>query len=168
MSHIEKIDVSKIKQQKINAEKKSKEDAKIDKKFKIKAMKQPLNRGATPSVVSDGYRPTEYKVAPALAMVEGVSRGMAKTTPANYERMKHRLLTSPDIQYLSDKVFCNYEVESDKMKLLLTVLVHCGNELLTSLQSQNRTEEVHPAPVEPETKKEDVLQSPASMEVPDS
>ena len=48
--------------------------------------------------------------------------------------MKTRLLNSPDIQYLTDKVFCNYEVESDKVKLLLTVVVHCGNELLTAMK----------------------------------
>ena len=141
MSNIQKIDVSKHKQQRESAEASAKKAQKLeerkDMEFKIKAQKTPLTRGA-PSQMIQQYQPSEYRVAPALALIEGVSRGLPHIAPSQYDRMKMRLLNSPDFQYLTDKLFSNYEVESDRIKLLLTILVHCGNEVLTEVTSQKK------------------------------
>ena len=143
MSNIEKVDVSKVKQNREATQKAQKVAEKIeasrDKKFKIRAMKQPLNKHAQFAPPPPAYEPQEYRIAPALALVEGVSRGLPQIAPADYERMKMRLLKSPDIQYLTEKVFMNYTVESDKLKLLLTILTHCANEVLTSATEQKKS-----------------------------
>ncbi|MCP4613062.1 MAG: hypothetical protein GY845_30585 [Planctomycetes bacterium] len=110
-------------------------------KFKVKAMKTPMNAGA-PAMAPMKYECTEFKVAPALMLVEAVARGLPQVAPADYDRMKMRLLKSPDIQYLTEQVFMNYSVESDKLKLLLTILTHCANEILTEATQQQKKKEI--------------------------
>ena len=181
MSSITKVDVSKHKQQREAAAQATKKAQKLedrkDLKFKIKAQKVPLTRGASAPQMMQQYEPSEYRIAPALMMVEGVSRGLPKVAPADYQRMKMRLLNSPDIQYLTEKVFCGYNVESDRIKLILTILTHAANEILTSATEQKKQikEPTMSAPIgqtSPSTQKTadpapvNELPAPERMEVP--
>ena len=178
MPTITKVDVSQHKAQREATEKKAKVAEKLeekrDMKFKVKAMKTPMNQGV-PSMAPMKYDCTEYKVAPALMLIEAVSRGLPQVAPADYDRMKMRLLRSPDIQYLTEQVFMGYTVESNKLKLLLTILTHCANEILTeATQQQKKKELTVPANnnLTPESPKkaapepEVCLQAPDKMEPP--
>ena len=53
--------------------------------------------------------------------------------PADTERLRKRLLSSPDIAYLLDKKFGNIDVENDNLKLILTLLFHIGNEVVQTI-----------------------------------
>ena len=145
MSTITKVDVSKHKQQKELNEKKVKIDEKVeqkrDMKFRVKAMKQPMNQSSQP-MSAPMYEPTEYKIAPSLMLIEAVARGLPNIAPADYDRMKMRLLRSPDIQHLTEKVFMDYTVESDKLKLILTIMTHCANEVLTEATQHHKKKEL--------------------------
>ena len=145
MPVITKIDVSQHKAQREASEKKvkfaEKLEEKKDMKFRVKAQKQTFNAGV-PSMSPAMYEPTEYKVAPALMLIEAVARGLPQVAPADYDRMKIRLLKSPDIQYLTEQVFMGYTVQSDKLKLLLTILTHCANEILTEATQQQKKKEI--------------------------
>jgi len=179
MSNIESINIKQVKQKREATElaqkKQTKLDDKRDMKFKVKAMKTPMNRGS----VSAGealsvYEPQEYKIAPVLMMVEAVARGVPAIAPANYERMKERLLTSKDFQYLTERMMMDYSVTSDKMKLLLTVLVHSANEVICSSmerqkEAQPQTQHTQPtaAPTPTPATKEPVLSAPENIVLKD-
>jgi len=153
MPQIEQINVKKVKIAREAAEKAEKVVKKLDEKkdirFKVKAQKVPLNKGALSESRVVEHRCTEYKVALPLAIVEGVSRGVPMVVSGDYERLKKRLLHSEDIGYLMTQVFSNYELQSDKAKLFATMLVHVGNEVIQTkldLAERGSGEPAGPAP----------------------
>ena len=166
---IECCDVKQVKLKRDAADKQAKKTQQIeerrDTRFKIKAQKVPLNKNAqsfNPTMVR--HECEEFKLMPSLALVEGVSRGVPCVLPANGERLKMRLLKSPDMAYLTEKIFANYDVESDKLKLLLTILAHTANEVICYAGEHHKAEVVSESPatneLKPVTKKETKPSSP--------
>ena len=160
---IETCDVKQVKLKRESAAKEAKKTQQIeerrDKKFRIRAQKVPLNKNAQSfNSTMEQHNCEEFKLMPSLALVEGVSRGVPCVLPANGERLKMRLLKSPDMAYLTEKIFANYDVENDKLKLLLTILAHTANEVICYAGEHHKAEVVaEPSPtneLQPKIKKE--------------
>ena len=60
-------------------------------------------------------------MADMRAFLESVRGADVQDRVDRVKRLKQRLLHSQDYQYLSERVLMNYSVESDKLKLLLTI-----------------------------------------------
>ena len=167
---VECCDVKKIKVQREATEKQAKKAQQIeerrDTKFKVKAQKVPLNKNAQSfNPVATEHQCQEFKVAPALMLVEAVARGVPAIAPADYDRLKRRLLMSPDIQYLTEKIFMDYDIKSDKLKLLLTLITHSANEVLTTVTESRKNEnkqleQTQTNELKAEVKKEEAPKSP--------
>ena len=170
MSNIQTVDVKAVKVKREAAEKQEKRAQNIeerrDTRFKVKAQKVQLNKNAQQfNPVAVEHQCSEFKVAPALMLVEAVARGVPAIAPADYERLKRRLLMSPDIQYLTEKIFMDYDVRSDKLKLLLTLITHSANEVLTTVTESRKNEskqlqEPETSELQAQTKKETKPSSP--------
>ena len=138
---VETINVVKIKKQAEAVQEAQKLNDKKEKSMKVKIMKtRPVNNPA--NVITHQQQPMddgliEYKATPSIALVEAFSRGMPNFCPANAERLRHRLLASRDLAILMDRVFMNYEVHSDKLKLLMTLGFHLSNEVLETMMSDS-------------------------------
>ncbi len=147
---VESVNIKQVKARREAAQEAQKKEQKIedrrDMKMRIKAMKRPMNKVQGQQCETfDIHQCSEYKAAPALMLVEAVSKGAPIFLPADGDRLKQRLLRSQDIDYLLNKVFMNYTIESDSLKLLLTLGVHTGNEVLTTLTERKQQIEELPA-----------------------
>jgi hypothetical protein len=170
MSKIETIDVKKVKVQRESAQAAAKKvqqlEDKKDMKFKVKAIKTPLNKGASGGChPMELYEPQEYKLAPALMLVEAVARGVPSIAPADYERLKQRLLHSPDFQHLSEKIMMDYTIQNDKLKLLMTILVHSANEIITSAMEQPKESTLKSAPQQVPNQPQKGASAPAPVQI---
>ena len=141
---IEQIDVRQVKVAREAQQKLQKMEEKKDTKMKIKIQKtRPLNNGGPPPAPRQPeFQCSEYKTTPSILLVEGVSRGIPNVLPADTERLRRRLLSSPDIAYLLDRKFGNVDVENDNLKLILTLLFHIGNEVVQTITETLKTAEV--------------------------
>ena len=143
---IETVDIKRVKVQReasaAQAKKTQQVEDRRDTKFRIKAMKTPMNKSACYSTPHPEYQCSEFRLAPSLMLIESVARMVPQIAPADYQRLKMRLLKSPDIAYLTENCFMNYEVQSDKLKLLLTIITHVANEILCTVTERNRENKI--------------------------
>ena len=91
----------------------------------------------------------EYKSTVPVLLVEGFARGLPQFAPAREDRLRKRLLQSHDLGILMGKVFMNYHVESDKLKLLLTLGYHGANEVMECMMSNPTPASVAPSVASP-------------------
>ena len=138
---VETIDVQSIKKQQEDAKQAAKLEEKKTKSIKVKVSKRPVNSTnhvpqQNTSASTEAELMGEYKNTVPVILVEAFSRGLPQFAPANEERLRKRLLRSHDLGVLMEKVFMNYEVESDKLKLLMTLLYHGSNEIMETLLSE--------------------------------
>ena len=137
---VETIDVQSIKKQQEDAKQAAKLEEKKTKSIKVKVSKRPVNSTnhvpqQNTSASTEAELMGEYKNTVPVILVEAFSRGLPQFAPANEERLRKRLLRSHDLGVLMEKVFMNYEVESDKLKLLMTLGYHGANEIMETLLS---------------------------------
>ena len=138
---VETIDVQSIKKQQELFKEAQKLEEKKTKSIKVKVSKRPVNNT---NHVPQQNMPTsteaelmgEYKNTVPVILVEAFARGLPQFAPASEDRLRTRLLRSHDLGVLMEKVFMNYEVESDKLKLLLTLGYHGANEIMETLLSE--------------------------------
>lgn len=144
---VESVNIKAVKAKREAAELAQKKVQKVedsrDMKMKIKATKRPMNPNTASCAAVSLYEPCEYKTALPLMLVEAIARGLPQVVPADPDRLKERLLRSQDVNYLLNKTMMNYSIESDKTKLILTLAVHCVNEVVTSITETKKIEELH-------------------------
>ena len=143
MSNVQQVSIKKIQSDRETAEKSAKIEEKRDTRMKIKMLKKPLNHPApSGEPVQEMYEPKEWKVAPQLLLLEGIARGTPQVLPADYNRLKSRLLHSNDYAYLSEQCMGNYDISSDRLKLLFTVIFHVGQECITAMSEKNQPQQM--------------------------
>ena len=139
---VETIDVAALKRQQETAKEAQKVEEKKTKAIKVKVSKRPVNNNmrmpeAPQQVSTDMLLQGEYKSTVPVLLVEAFARGLPQFAPAREDRLRKRLLQSHDLGILMEKVFMNYHVESDKLKLLLTLGYHGANEVMECMMSNS-------------------------------
>lgn len=137
---IESVNVDNVQheeKQRINEEK-QKDAIKKKMKFKI-ATKRPMNAGAAPSsamvLKKPEYECTEWRLLPQVMFIEGVSKMVPRySKTANEQSLKNRLMESNDIAYLLNQYTRCLHIESDTVKLLMTIGVHICAECIKPQQ----------------------------------
>ncbi len=136
MSHIEEVNIGNVKQSQDKAKQAQKEKEKVDTKLRVKASKRPVTQ-PSPEVAQAASAPsefdaTEYKLAVPMLLIESVSKLAPKYINASENRLRQRLLQSPDIGLLAERAFAGIDIKSDKLKFMATMLYHLTNEWLQS------------------------------------
>ena len=151
MSQVQEIDVDNVRQRVEVAKKVAKEAEKVNKKLTVKASKRPMNSGAVvsdPSPPPEDHEISEYKLAVPMLLVEGASKLIPRYINANGDRLRQRLLRSPDLGVLAERAFSTISIENPKLQFLGTMTYHILNEWLQASTAPTAVTPPAPAPLD--------------------
>ena len=138
---VEEIDVDNVRSSREASKKAAKETAKVDKSLRVKAAKRPMPAPSSSCDRSPSAQQevTEYKMAIPLLLIESVSKMAPKLITADGERLRQRLLRSPDIGALATAAFATVDIQSPKLQFLATIAYHITSEWVSSVADGPRS-----------------------------
>jgi hypothetical protein len=140
---VETINVDNVKQTEATKKEEEKMEQKKDKKLNIKIAKtKPMNSGGACTAVirKPEYQCTEYKDSIPIGIIEIITKTIPKYADVNKDQLRDRLLRSPDLCYLFSQLTGNLNIENDAVKLILTLISHIGNEILSKKLNEQEEE----------------------------